>query len=446
VDPRLEAAGERWAGRLRRLWAAAALAAVRALKGDVRLRAMALTYLSLFALVPALVVAFSVVQAFTGMEKIATLVHEFLLDNLAVGARATLEPYLEKFVGNAQAASAGLVGGALLLWSMVSLFSSVDRAVNDVWGIRRPRTLRSQAVIYWVGLTLGPLLLAGSLVLGHAARAWLSGTGLGFLAVAGGLVLTCAFFATLYLIVPDTRVKVGSAVTAGVVAGLMWEIAKTGYQFAVTRFFRYHVIYGSVAVVPTFLLWLFVSWFILLFGARVAFILQNRASLLRRSVMDHPTTLEALAGRVLLEVSMAFERRPGPEEEGVPGPPDVPSLAASIRVADEEVARVVESLAAQDLVRRLPGGGLVPGRATATITLLDVRRAVLGPPPQHSEEPPGPIDRALTAVEEAAMRQLDQVTIASLCEAERVVSAGANAGAQRAAEEAAAPFEVDSRT
>jgi membrane protein len=436
VDPRLEAAGERWSGRLRRLWAAAALAAVRALKGDVRLRAMALTYLSLFALVPALVVAFSVVQAFTGMQRIANLVNEFLLDNLAVGARATLEPYLERFVGNAQAASAGLVGGALLIWSMVSLFSNVDRAINDVWGIRRPRTLRQQAVIYWVGLTLGPLLLAGSLVLGHAARAWLSGTGLGFLAGAGGLVLTCAFFATLYVLVPDTRVKLGSAVTAGVVAGLMWEVAKTGYQLTVTRFFRYHVIYGSVAVVPTFLLWLFVSWFIVLFGARVAFILQNRASLLRRSVMDHPTTMEALAGRVLLEVALAFERRPGPEEEAAAAPPDVAALARSIRVADEEVASVVEMLAAQELVRRLPGGGLVPARATALITLLDVRRAVLGPAPQRPDEPPGPIDRALGAVEEAAMRQLDQVTIASLCLAERAASAGVGAaqegGAARA--------------
>jgi len=396
---------------------------------------MALTYLSLFALVPALVVAFSVVQAFTGMEKIANLVHEFLLDNLAVGARATLEPYLEKFVGNAQAASAGLVGGALLIWSMVSLFSNVDRAVNDVWGIRRPRALRSQAVIYWVGLTLGPLLLAGSLVLGHAARVWLSGTGLGFLAVAGGLVLTCTFFATLYVIVPDTRVKLGSAITAGVVAGLMWEIAKTGYQFAVTRFFRYHVIYGSVAVVPTFLLWLFVSWFILLFGARVAFILQHRASLLRRSVMDHPTTLEALAGRVLLEVSLAFERRPAPDEELAP-PPDVGSLARSIRVSDEEVARVVELLEGQELLRRLSSGGLLPGRVPARITLLDVRRAVLGPAPRRPDEPPGPIDRALAAVEEGAMRQLDQVTIASLCEAERVGLAGATT----AVEDEAVPF------
>ena len=92
--------------------------ALRVIEGEsVRLRAMALTYISLFALVPALVVAFSVVQAFTGMEKIADRVHEFLFENLAVGARATIEPYLDRFIQNTHLTSAGLIGGASLVWS-----------------------------------------------------------------------------------------------------------------------------------------------------------------------------------------------------------------------------------------------------------------------------------------------------------------------------------------
>jgi membrane protein len=414
---RLEAARERWVGRAGRLWRAAAEAAVRAFQGEsVRLRAMALTYLSLFALVPALVVAFSVVQAFTGMEKIADLVHEFLLENLAVGARATIEPYLAKFVDNAHAASAGLVGGALLVWSMVSLFSNVDRAVNDVWGIRRPRTLRQQAVIYWVGLTLGPLLLAGSLVLGHTARAWLAGTELGFLAAAGGVSLTCAFFATLYVIVPDTKVRPGPALTAGLVAGGAWEVAKWGYAIASTRFFRYHVIYGSVAAIPTFLLWLFVSWTILLFGARLAFILQNATTLLRGSLAGHPTTREALAGQVMLAAGLAFDRPGEAAEREAPDPGD---LARALRVPAEEVAAVAEALLAGGLLRPLAGGGLVPGRSLERITLLDVRQALLGRIPRRPEEVPGPVDRALAEVEAEAARRLERTTLRALVDEER---------------------------
>jgi len=411
-----EAAARRWTDEARRLARAAVEAASRALHGEsVRLRAMALTYLSLFALVPALVVAFSVVQAFTGVERLADQVHEFLLDNLAVGARTSLEPYLERFVSNAHAASAGLVGGALLLWSMVSLFSNVDGAINDIWGVKRRRTLRDQAVIYWVGLTLGPLLLASSIYLGHTTRLWLSGTGLGFLAVGGGVLLTCAFFATLYLLVPNTKVHLGAAIGAGLVAGVVWEVAKWGYAIAVTRFFRYQVIYGAVAVIPTFLLWLYVSWSIVLFGARVAFVVQNAPALWHGGPLaDHPTTREALAARIVLEVALAFDAA-----GEAPASPSRTDLARSLRVQPEDVADVVEALRAAGLLRGLASGGLVPARPVERITLLDVRQAVRGPAPSRPEAEPVSVDRALAEVEAETGTRLAGTSFRALCDEER---------------------------
>jgi membrane protein len=416
------AAATSWSDEARRLARAAADAASRALHGEsVPLRAMALTYLSLFALVPALVVAFSVVQAFTGVERMADQVHEFLLDNLAVGARASLEPYLERFVGNAHAASAGLVGGALLVWSMVSLFSNVDGAINDIWGVKRRRRLRDQAVTYWVGLTVGPLLLAGSIYLGHTTRSWLAGSGLGFLAVGGGALLTCAFFATLYLLVPNTKVNLGAALGAGLVAGLAWEVAKWGYAVAVTRFFRYQAIYGAVAVIPTFLLWLYVSWSILLFGARVAFVVQNAPTLWRGGPLaDHPTTREALAARIVLEVALAFET------SGAGGDaPALTDLARSLRVQPEEVAEVVEALRNAHLLRGLASGGLVPGRPVERISLLDVRQAVHGPAPARPEAEPVSVDRALAEVEADTAARLAGTTFRALCDEERARLQGA---------------------
>ena len=410
------AAGTRWRDDARRLARAAAEAASRALHGEsVPLRAMALTYLSIFALVPALVVAFSVVQAFTGVERMADQVHEFLLDNLAVGARASLEPYLERFVSNAHAASAGVVGGALLLWSMVSLFSNVDGAINDIWGVRRRSRLRDQAITYWVGLTVGPLLLAGSIYLGHHARTWLAGTGLGFLAVSGGVLLTCTFFATLYLLVPNTKVSPGAALGAGLVAGVAWEAAKWGYAIAVARFFRYQAVYGAVAVIPTFLLWLYLSWSIVLFGARVAFVVQNAPALWRGGPLaDHPTTREALAARIMLEVALAFDA-PGGEAEA-PTPTD---LARALRVQPEDVADVVEALRGAHLLRGLASGGLLPGRPLEKITLLDVRLAVRGPAPARPEAEPVAVDRALAEVEAEAGARLAGTTFRALCDEER---------------------------
>ena len=130
-----------------------------------------------------------VVQAFTGTERVAQAIHRFLLDNLAVGAGDAVQAYFDRFITNAHATSAGLVGGLFLVWSALTLFQNVDRAINDTWGIKRGRSLTGQAITYWMGLTLGPLLLAGSVTLAATARSWFAGTDLRFLAAADHLPL-----------------------------------------------------------------------------------------------------------------------------------------------------------------------------------------------------------------------------------------------------------------
>jgi membrane protein len=361
------------AGRI--AWAGATTLS-RALRGEsLRLRAMALTYISLFALVPAIVVAFSVVEAFTGMDKMWRAVHDYLLANLAVGARTSIEPYLDRFVRNAHATSAGLVGGAFLVYSAVSLFGHVERAINDIWKVRRARPLAQRALIYWAGLTLSPFLLAGSLTLAHAVETWLAGAPLGQLAArTGAVALTCTLFSMLYLFVPATRVRPRAALVGGVAAGIAWEIAKALYTWASARFFRYHAVYGSVAAVPIFLVWLYVSWTLVLFGARVSFVVQHARLFLRGHAPEAtPLARELLAARAMLEVALAYDR-------GEP-PPDPGDVALRIESFGEPVREVLGALRAQGLVHELAGGGLVPGRPLAAISLADVRRSISGEAP-----------------------------------------------------------------
>lgn len=378
----------------------------------VRQRAMALTYISLFALVPGLVVAFSVLQAFAGMDRISGRLHEFLFANLAVGARATIEPYLDRFIRNAHATSAGLVGGALLIWSAVSLFQNVDRAVNDIWGIRRRRSLAQQAVTYWVGVTLGPLLLAGSITLGHTAETLLVGWGAKFLVVVTGTLLTCVLFATAYLIVPNTRVQVRAAALGGLVAGVAWELAKWGYTFAVGRFFSYHAVYGSVAAVPIFLFWLFVSWTLLLFGARLAYVFQYRGTIAARGPRgDSAAGREIIAGQAMLAVARAFDA-------GEPAL-DAGDLATRIGASAEETGEAVAALRQRGVVVGLTDGGLVPARPLEKITLLDIRRAVAGHEATLGATS-GVLAGILKDIEERAVKELDGITFRQLCDDERV--------------------------
>jgi membrane protein len=416
--------------RLVRLGSRALTTALRILEGEgVRLRAMALTYISLFAMVPALVVVFSVVQAFTGTERIVDALHRFLFENLAVGAGESLEPYLGRFITNAHATSAGLVGGLFLVWSALTLFSNVDHAVNETWGIHRRRSLTQQAVIYWMGLTLGPLLLASSITVAASARAVLAGTGIRFLATAAGVLLTCTFFTVLYLIVPFTRVRLLPALAGGFAAGLSWEVAKFGYAVVVTRIFRYHAIYGSVAAVPIFIFWLFVSWSILLFGARLVYVVQNAGALL--AGVPHPSSRagrETLAGQLMLHVARAFDR-------GDP-PPDGAEAASQLGAPPDEVDDLLALLRREGLVVNVADGGLVPARPLEKISLEDVRRAVLGGDLPGGR---GVVVSVLRSVEEQAAERLSEVTLRQLCDRERGSGASGAQAAPQVPAQAGAP-------
>jgi membrane protein len=403
--------------------------ALRMIGGEaVQLRAMALTYISLFALVPGLVVAFSVVQAFTGMQRISERLHEFLFANLAVGARTTIEPYLDRFIQNAHVTSAGIVGGALLVWSSVSLFKNVDGAVNDIWGVRRRRSIAQQATIYWVGMTLGPLLLAGSVMVGHTVRAWLAATPVRFLGAWAGALLTCLFFAIVYLIVPNTKVRLRNAAAGGLVAGLAWELAKWAYTAFVAKSIRTHAIYGSVAAIPIFLLWLHLSWAIFLFGARLAFVFQYASALIQGAHARSKAGKEILAGRALLAVAGAFDA--GDDA------PDPGEVANQLGADADDVSEVLGDLKAAGLVVTLGDGGLVPARPLEKITLLDVRRALGGkePPPQSA----GVVGDAVREVEDEAAARLGRITLRGLLDRGRGGGGAEHPEAPRAAEQGSA--------
>lgn len=395
----------------RRAWAGVRLL-LAALRGErLRLRAMALTYTSLFALVPALVVAFLVVQAFTG-DALWRVVRAFLLENLAVGARNSVEPYLDRFVTSAHATGAGVIGGALLLYSALSLFGDVEHAVNEIWAVRRPRRLAQRALLYWTGLTFGPLLLAASLGLAHSVGTLLAGSPVRAVLVrAAAVLLSCVVFGALYFFVPATRVRVGAAAVGGVAAGIAWELAKWLYAFAVRRFFRYHAVYGSMAAIPIFLIWLYVSWTLVLFGARLSFVVQHARVLLRGHAPEGqgtPLGRELLAARAMLEVALAYR-------EGQP-PPDPGEVALRLDTFGEPVREILGLLRSRQIVLEASGGGLVPARPLAQITLADVRRAISGEPVPAVEPSAGTlVAEILGAAEGAAARALAAYDYDELC-------------------------------
>jgi membrane protein len=205
-------------------------------------------------------------------------------------------------------------------------------------------------------------------------------------------------------------VRLHAAVAGGVIAGLAWEVAKALYTFAVSRFFRYHAVYGSVAAIPIFLLWLYLSWTLVLFGARVSFVVQHARVLLRaHAAQQTPLGRELLAARALLEVALAYRDRLAP--------PDPGEVALRLETYGEQVRDVLGVLRVKQLVAELAGGGIVPARPLEQITLADVRRAISGAvPPASGTGSEALVSGILTTAEGAAAESLADWSYAELCD------------------------------
>jgi membrane protein len=242
-------------------------------------------------------------------------------------------------------------------------------------------------------------------------REFLAGSRVGFLGTAVSAVLTCVAFAVVYLIIPNTKVSVRAAALGGLVAGLAWEVAKWGYTFAVARIFKYQVIYGSVAAVPIFIFWLYLSWTILLFGARLSYVVQYASVLIQGT--PHPGSKigrEILAGRVMLAIARAFD-------EGTGEPPDGGEVATQLALDADDAGEAIAALRQGGLVVAVADGGLVPARPLERITLHDVRRAVIGDDEAGSRGG-GVVGELVSGAEDEAAARLASVSFRELCDRE----------------------------
>lgn len=374
----------------------------------LKLRAMALTYISIFSLIPALMVALAVVSRFVDLQRVRGAIQDFLVANLAVGARDSVTRFLEQHLLGQQEAASGLVGFGLLLASAVMLLAQVEHAVNDIWAVHHRRPLLQRWLTYWAALTVGPLMVVGSVAVALDAQARI-----GAPRVVGQValvLLTIATFTAAYVVVPATRVRFVPALVGGIVAGGAFEIAKEGYAWAATHLFQFQALYGSLAAVFVFLVWLYVSWTLFLFGARLAFVLQHHRVLLDPAEASGAAIpRELLAARALIEVATAWRA-------GAP-PPDAGVVADRLEAAAETVREVVGALEDAGLIRVGERGGLTPGRPIARITLADVRAVFAGTASRPSGDGSlGIVAGYLAAAEGAAAVQLAERSIEDLCE------------------------------
>ncbi|MEG3126313.1 virulence factor BrkB family protein [Pantoea cypripedii] len=245
-----------------------------------------LAYVSLLALVPLVAVVFALFAAFPVFSDISEQLKNFIFTNFVPAAGNTIQRYLEQFVANVNKMTA--VGAVSLIVTALLLMHSVDSALNVIWRSDKKRPVVYSFAVYWMILTLGPLLAGASLAISSylLSLRWVNVSGVNSLIEQAlrlfPLLLSILAFWLLYSIVPTRRVPARDALVGAVVAGLLFELGKKGFALYVTMFPSYQLIYGVLAVIPILFLWVYWTWCIVLLGAEITVTLDDYRQLKQR--------------------------------------------------------------------------------------------------------------------------------------------------------------------
>lgn len=257
-------------------WRSTALTLYERFREDrLGLTASSLTFTTTIALVPFFTVALAIFTAFPMFGKLQLSLQGWLVESLVPDAIARqVVGYVTQFAG--KASRLGVAGLAALLVTALALVLTIDKTLNAIWRVKRPRPLARRVTIYWAAITLGPLLLAASLTFTSyaiSASRGLVGTIPGAVSVLLNLaefVLLSAALTALYRFVPNTPVRFGHALAGGVFAAIAVDLAKRALAWYLAQVPTYSAIYGAFATVPILLVWIYVAWVIVLLGAVVA--------------------------------------------------------------------------------------------------------------------------------------------------------------------------------
>jgi membrane protein len=353
-------------------------------RSDVFLLSAGLTYQVIFSLIPLLAVILSFFKAFGGMSGLGDQVRAFIIKQFSAGDLGdSLKNYIDQFVDQTNEATLGVVGFIVLIVTSFSLLTSMEKSFNKVWAVHTVRPILRRFTIYWAILTVAPIFLALSLTATSFLQSqflfvWLSEK----IPFFNSLVLTLApflftwiVFTILYVMMPNTHVEFGAALIGAVVAGTLWELAKSGYVWYNTQFISAYKIYGSLGAIPVFLLWVYISWVIVLFGAEISYGFQHVKTYRREieSPIVSQSFREKLAVLLVLDTCQAF----------IAGsqPPTAETLATKLNVPRRIVNDVLYLLVEQKILRELKSPdkddpGLVPARDPESILVRDVIRSL----------------------------------------------------------------------
>lgn len=357
-------------------------------------QAAALAYHTIFGIVPLAIVMLMVFQAFPAYRDVGDRVKSFAYEQVhlstleypsdpdkpdeSIKLTDQIDSLTENFIANLNTGAITAVSAVIVLWAALGLLTTIERAFNGIWHVGHGRNFVQRIINYWAILTLGPLLLGvGFYVSTHYLVA--SQIQVGVMTyvrpVLPYLISVIGFF-FLYFVMPNTKVSAKSALWGAAVAALIWMAAKYGFRIYVTKFVPQKAIYGVLGIIPLSVLWIYITWLIVLFGLQLTFTTQHLKTLdaaeiasMRKSE-NYFLVTDFTVIRILAFIVKAFDEKEAPVTAGV--------ICSKLNLPAEFGDKILDHLVKQGLLFRTtePRTGFVPATDGEKVSLAEICRAV----------------------------------------------------------------------
>ncbi len=391
--------------------------------GEISVQAMSLAYTTLLSLVPLMVFSFAILKGLGARTDLHYILHEFFRP-LGAAANQLTENVLQ-FVSNMRGDLLGSIGLIFLTYTVISTIQKIEASFNFVWRVDRPRSLARRFTEYLSIMIIGPILLAVALslfgsALHSSAAHWLGASAhLGWLVDGIGRLLPFAIvtlvFTFMYAYIPNTSVELRPALIGGVTAGIIWALVGQLFTAFIVYSSQMMAVYTGFAIVLTTLIWVYLSWLILLIGAELAFYVQFPQYLPHgRESIALTGSMRELLGLSVMLLSARDYRDGGTHWNAV-------RLAAELDIPGASLAPVLASLEKAGLIVATEREHFLPGRDPENIRISSVVEAVRVPLSDRltpTGRAAAPAARVMREIEAALTRSLGDRSLKELIASE----------------------------
>jgi membrane protein len=387
------------------------------IKDDCVIRASGLAYTTLLALVPFFVVLFSFLSAVGSFSAVEQSIKQFLIDMFVPARQDQILQYFDNFTDNT--GTLGAVGLGIFLVTSVLLLNNIERNFNLIWGARSDRSFIDIVKVYTAVLVFGSILVGASFSISNLIReafrgvAELPGYNLFesmFRAIFPVLFIFLAFV-MMIMIVPNGKVQFKSAVIGAVIGAVLWEIAKQLFTLFVSKSITFSVVYGSLAAIPIFLIWLYLGWIIIMISLEVAYVHQNVSIPSRGEEEKFRSPGDRIAAGIDLFLHIADQY----EKEDIP--PTVTTVGKHLNLSTSEIESIIKLLTEERFILPVRGDeeGYVPARPLASITMNELIDVIVGRKRDFSRSYLSPgTKEILETMQRELDRELKDITVKKL--------------------------------